>query len=188
MGVTRAPQPRYVAVAADVRGLDQDISIRGSNPINANFQYNYNGDLDTRYYGAYVAYGGGYSLPFFGNISSGLGLSSTFQLRGGVYYADTDYDSSFVGGINGATTNNTSLSDDDVAFIGGLVLETTKRFSDRTALSLKSAYEYYSYVPDMKYNGNFALTRIDDDDAFSMRTSLRLTIKLGPDQIMEPYK
>ena len=28
-------------------------------------------------------------------------------------------------------------------------------------------------------------TVINDDDAFSMRTSLRLTIKLGPDSVFE---
>ena len=31
-------------------------------------------------------------------------------------------------------------------------------------------------------------TRIGSDDAFSARTSLRLTIKLGPDSVMEPMK
>jgi hypothetical protein len=36
--------------------------------------------------------------------------------------------------------------------------------------------------------GPNAVTRIGDGDAFSARTSLRLTIKLGPREIMEPYK
>lgn len=86
-----------------------------------------------------------------------------------------------------------------MAFIGGLTLETRKRIGRRATLSLKSVYEYYSWVPDMRYNdvdtraggGTFLLTgpndgtSIDDDDAFSAMTSLRLTIKLGPDSLFE---
>ena len=84
-----------------------------------------------------------------------------------------------------------------MAFIGGLTLETRKRIGRRATLSLKSDYEYYSYVPDMNYNdtinGNVLLgpnvgTTIGDSDAYAMRTSLRLTIKLGPREIMEPLK
>ena len=92
-----------------------------------------------------------------------------------------------------------SLSNDDVAFIGGLTLETRKKIGRLATLSLKSVYEYYSWVPDMRYNDVDTLvccgglqftgpndgTRIGDDDAFSMRTSLRLTIKLGPDSVFE---
>ena len=99
---------------------------------------------------------------------------------------------------SGPTVNGSlSLSSDDVAFIGGLTLETRKKIGRRATLSLKSVYEYYSWVPDMRYNdvdvqgagNNFTGpnngTRIGDDDAFSMRTSLRLTIKLGPDSVFE---
>ena len=77
-------------------------------------------------------------------------------------------------------------------------METSKRIGQRATLSLKSEYEYYSYVPEMAYNqrdaaagfaglgaGGQVGTVIGDDDAFSMRTSLRLTIKLGPDSVFE---
>ena len=57
------------------------------------------------------------------------------------------------GGIGGATLDGTlNLSNDDVAFIGGLVLETRKQINARATLSLKSEFEYYSYVPKMTYN------------------------------------
>ena len=73
-------------------------------------------------------------------------------------------------------------------------METRKRIGQRATLSLKSEFEYYSYVPEMNYNDNInggALfgpnvgTTIGDDDAYAMRTSLRLTMKLGPDSVFE---
>jgi len=192
MGVTRAPKRRHIAIGADIRGIDQkidlDATFLASNTQVATLDEN----LDTRYYGGYLAYGGDYSLPIVGNMTSGLGLKSTFQLRGGVYYADTDYDGTSVLGV-GLITKNVSLSRSETAFIGGLTLETSKQFGARTTLSLRSDYEYYSYVPDMKYNENGGAvvigprngTSIGSDGAFSARTMLRLTIKLGPDSVFE---
>lgn len=191
MGVTRAPHRRYFALGADVRGIDQDITARiAGGAITAG---RYTEDLDTRYYGAYAAWGGEYTPFLFSGLWQRLGLQSSFRLRGGVYYADTDYDGALanfptgMANINGAL----SLSDDDVAFIGGVVLETTKRIGRRMMLSLKSEYEYYSYVPEMAYNQIDNLTNagaagfqngttIGDDDAFSARTMLRLVVGLGP--------
>lgn len=190
-GVTRAPSAKYFGVAADIRGIDQDLSLRTTNPGNAVVS-TYNEELDTRYYGAYLAYGGDYKPFLFGGLWDSWGLQSSFQARAGVYYADADYSGRMAGVVTGAL----NLSEEDVAFIGGLSLITSKQISPRASLSLRSDYEYYSWVPDMEYAnnapGNFTgpntRTRIDDDDAFTMRTSLRLTIKLGPDSIMEPYK
>ncbi|GBE43582.1 hypothetical protein BMS3Bbin10_01662 [bacterium BMS3Bbin10] len=79
------------------------------------------------------------------------------------------------------------------------MLETRKLLGRRATLSLRSEYEYYSYVPEMAYNtvdipttpftaGRQDGTVIGSDAAFSARTSIRLTIKLGPDSIMEPLK
>lgn len=191
MGVTQAPSPKYFAIAADVRGIDQDLLLTTTNPGNGVVS-RYNEELDTRYYGAYLAYGGDYTPFLLAGLWRSWGLQSSFQARAGLYYADADYSGSMTGAVNGAL----SLSDDDVAFIGGLSLITSKQISPRASLSLRSDYEYYSWVPEMSYAnnapGNFTgpntRTSIDDDDAFAMRTSLRLTIKLGPDEIMEPYK
>lgn len=191
MGVTQAPSPRYFAVAADIRGLDQDLSLSTTNPGNAVVS-TYNEDLDTRYYGAYVAYGGDYKPLLFGGLWDRWGLQSSFQARAGLYYADADYSGRMTGGVIGAL----NLSEDDAAFIGGLSMTTSKQISSRATLSLKSEFEYYSWVPDMAYAnnapGNFTgpntRTSIGNDDAFSARTSLRLTIKLGPDSVMEAYK
>ncbi len=206
MGVTRAPKRRTFTLGADIRGIDQDldVSFLSNNPVVG--PATYTEDLDTRYYGAYAAWGGDYTLPFLSGVTSGLGLRSSFLLRGGVYYADTDYSGRIVDDNSvtqsGFTASSAlSLSRTDTAFIGGLVLETSKRIGARAMLSLKSEYEYYSYVPEMAYNqvdvtvgttvlgaGGQVGTRIGSDGAFSAKTSLRLTIKLGPREIMEPLK
>ncbi|RME97028.1 MAG: hypothetical protein D6773_16360, partial [Alphaproteobacteria bacterium] len=191
MGVTRAPHRRYLALGLDVRGIDQETRIRTTN----NGPGRYDEDLDTTYYGAYGAWGGDYSLPFFSRLTSGLGLQSSFMLRGGLYYADTDYDGTYFTNFAGLPDRgNLSLSSDDAAFIGGLVLETRKPLGQRASLSLKSEYEYYSHVPTMAYTdqagggatGPNAVTRIEDDDAYSIRSMLRLNVKLGP--VADSYK
>ena len=211
MGVTQAPPRHFLAVGADVRGIDQDLDanliVIVEEPRVAGATYTE--DLDTHYYGAYAAWGGDFPRLLIGGLWERWGLHSTFQLRGGIYYADTDYDGRIVDQQPADDFNISSalsLSDDKVAFIGGLVMETSKRIGRRATLSLRSEYEYYSYVPRMAYNqldialdvapipdgvagaGGQVGTVINDDDAFSMRTSLRLTIKLGPDSVMEPLK
>lgn len=198
-GVTQAPPRRFLAMGLDVRGIDQDLDAVIFDTAGFFGPTTYDEELDTRYYGAYAAWGGDVNPFLFKGLWERWGLHSTFQLRGGIYYADTDYEgriidpSTFV-----PLTGSLSLSNDDVAFIGGLVTETSKRIGRRAKLSLKSEYEYYSYVPAMAYNqldvrpagvvigaGGQAGTVINDDDAFSMRTSLRLTIKLGPDSLFQ---
>lgn len=196
MGITQAPPYRFIGLGADVRGIDQDLrlsTIEVTNPTSLT----YNEDLETRYYGGYLAYGGTYSPLLFKGLWQRLGLQSSFRLQGGVYWADTDYDGRVDVAAGGVTsTTRLSLSSDDAAFIGGLSLMTSKRIGRRSLLTLKSDYEYYSWVPDMRYNetdvqaGGTAITgnvgtSIGDDDAFSMRTSLRLTIKLGPDSLFD---
>lgn len=126
-----------------------------------------------------------------------LGLRSSFRLQGGVYYADTDFEGQVTQQgpiLSGDTTGSLSLSHNKTAFIGGLTLETKKRLGKRFMLSLRSKYEYYSYVPEMSYSrvdldvglegvGHRAGTSIGNAEAFSMQTSLRLSIKLsGNDQ------
>lgn len=204
MGVTRAPHRRSFALGADIRGIDQDLDVSFSSNNVGIGPATYTEDLDTRYYGAYAAWGGDYNLPFLSGVTNGLGLRSSFLLRGGIYYADTDYSGRIIDNSNtqgNPASGALSLSRNDTAFIGGLVLETRKRIGARAMLSLKSEYEYYSYVPEMAYNqvdvtvgttvlgaGGQVGTRIGSDGAFSAKTSLRLTIKLGPREIMEPLK
>lgn len=196
-GVTRTPPRRHLALGVDIRGIDQDLDVSlpasrpGAGPIT------YNEELDTRYYGVYAAWGGDFEQFLVNGLWQRWGLRSSFRLHGGIYYADTDYAGRQVDGSTAFapdTDANLSLSSDDVAFIGGLTLETRKRIGQRTALKLRSVYEYYSYVPNMVYNtvdlptftpglGFQNGTAINDDDAFSMRTSLRLTIGLGPQEL-----
>lgn len=175
-------------VAFDVRGLDQDLHIKGSTAGTSNL-FNYRETLDTTYYGAYITFGGEYSL--FPALYSGWGLRSFIDLHAGIYGADADYSGRFTGkGIGGSSLG---LSDDEVAFIGGVKFETRKQFGARTSLSLLSEYDWYSWVPAMRYNdgdgpakGIVNRTHITDDDAFSQRTSLRLNIGLGPARLYAP--
>jgi hypothetical protein len=87
------------------------------------------------------------------------------------------------------------LSDDKVEFFGAATFETRKQFGPRTSLSLITDYEYYSYAPEMRYvdvdvtrtfEGNVRKTHISDDDAFEVRTTLRLNIGLGPAALYPP--
>ncbi len=198
MGVTQAPNARYLALGADWRAIYQDMTLRSTISTSAAFNLRYDEDLDTDYYGVFAAYGGDYTPFLFRGLWNRWGLQSSFRLQGGVYYADTDYSGSLREPVTAITLNSDATdSNSEVAFIGGLTLETRKKIGRRATLSLKSNYEYYSYVPDMNYNDNInggALfgpnvgTTIGDDDAYAIRTSLRLTIKLGPREIMEPMK
>lgn len=200
MGVTKAPSHRFWALGADIRGIHQDTNatITGLNP---GFNATYSEDLDTTYYGAYAAWGGGYTPFLFKGLWQRWGLQSSFRLQGGLYYADVDYDGALVNANNAAGTSTLSLSESEFAFIGGIKLTTSKQIGERAKLSLTSEYEYYSYAPDVLLNqrdvaganianaAGQAGTVIDDDDGFSMRTSLRLTIGLGSrDLYREPLK
>lgn len=187
-------KPGYFALGADIRGIQQETSLAGV--FGANLAtFSLNEELDTHYYGIFAAYGRDYKLPFFGNAQSGLGLQSSFRVWGGIYYADAEYDGRYSDSINNVT-QNLSLSEENVAFIGGITLETRKKLGPRATLSLKSDYEYYSWTPEISYNdgaggvaaGPNGVTRIDDDDAFSTRTTLNLKIKLGPRDVVQPYK
>jgi hypothetical protein len=197
---TRAMKPQYLALGADVRGIYQNIDATMNSTTGATFAYNES--LDTTYYGAFLAWGGDYAPILLGGIWNALGLQSSFRLQGGVYYADTQYSGNLVStgpiiGGGGNPTSSLSLSNGNAAFIGGVTLETRKQITPRTNLSLKSEYEYYSWVPKMAYNNtdrgpaNIAGpdrqdgTVIGHDDAFSMRTTLTLTIGLGPDELYQ---
>ena len=89
-----------------------------------------------------------------------------------------------VAGIStGPATTRLSQSDNDLAFIGTVSLETRMALGDRTSLSLWTDYEYISSVPQMTYAGTGGTTRIEDDDVFASRTMLRLNIGLGSEQL-----
>jgi len=210
----------FVALGGDYRTIEQDIRIRGQNTGNVGVVavnptgavvFDYTEDLDTDYWGAYIAGGADYELPFFGGMTSGLGLKTSIRGQVGIYYVDADYTGRYsangalipgpVAPIPFADTGSLSLSTDDIAVIAGVTLETQMPITRRAAVSLKSTYEYYSWVPDMQYNdtdvqngivrtGENDGTRIGDDDAFASRTTANLTILLGPDEVMpaRPYK
>jgi len=73
-----------------MREINQDTSInfRTLSGIDGG---TYNETLDTSYYGAYLAIGGEYELPFFRNVRDGLGLEAGFKAYAGLYGVDSDY-------------------------------------------------------------------------------------------------
>jgi hypothetical protein len=182
----------YVGLGSDVRGIHQDneLRLRGDNsPVN------YSETLDTTYAGAFLSVGGDYNLLGYLGIGGSWGIRSLLSLRGGLYNASTDYDGRFSAR---ETTTRLGLSNDELAFIGAASFETRKQFGRRTSLSLVTDYEWYSFAPKMKYvnadrngcsevedgplfncPGTVNRTHISDDDAFEVRTTLRLNIALG---------
>lgn len=187
---------RFLAVAADIRGIDQDLNTTITDSFGTStFVSAYSETLDTRYYGAYAAWGGTYSPVILKGLWERLGLQSSFRVQGGLYNAQTNYDGQLISNLGTGATSALKLSEDNAAFIGGVTLQTSMPVGRRTKVSLKSEYEYYSYVPEMAYNqqdlrGQFlnnangqAGTAIGEDDAYSMRTSLRLTIGLGTSEL-----
>ncbi len=172
----------YFIVGADIRGINQDNRLKGhfdGDPI-----YTYKESLDTTYYGGYIGFGGEYSFGFIpgiknvGGLYDRLGLRTFVSARAGLYEADTDYDGKYALQFV-PFSSKISKSNDDLAFIGTISLETRKQLGPRTSLSLFTDYEYISSVPKMHYSDGDRPTRIDDEGAFSTRTMLRLNIALG---------
>jgi hypothetical protein len=179
----------YFIIGADVRGIDQDNHLRS--PVGTPFTYKET--LDTTYVGGYIGIGGEYSfgfIPFVGSAVKGvggiydrLGLRTFISMRAGLYNAESDYDGRFATtGIN----SRLSQSNDELAFIGTISLETRKQIGMRTSLSLWTDYEYISSVPKMRYASDDGRpTHIDDEGVFASRTMLRLNIGFGPSQLYE---
>jgi hypothetical protein len=178
----------YFIAGFDVRGIDQDNKLRGKRGA-ANI-YNYKETLDTTYYGGYVGFGGEYSfgfIPVIGKMLKGggglydrLGLRTFLNATAGLYSANTDYTGRYT---SVPVSSRLSKSDDELAFIGTVSLETRKQLGERTSLSLWTDYEYISYVPEMQYANTKHPTRISDDGVFATRTMLRLNIGLGSQQL-----
>ncbi len=178
----------YFIVGADVRGIDQDNSLRSS----VGTAFSYTESLDTTYTGGYIGLGGEYSFGFIpgvknvGGLYDRLGLRTFVSARAGLYNADTDYDGRFTSGTIGSKL---SQSTDELAFIGTVSLETRKQIGMRTSLSLWTDYEYISSVPQIRYADENRPTRIDEEGVFASRTMLRLNIGLGSAQLYdEPLK
>jgi hypothetical protein len=168
----------YFIVGFDVRGIDQDRKIHSSSGT----VFTLNETLDTTYTGGYVGFGGEYSFGFVpvvgkwlkgqGGLLDRLGLRTYLNATAGLYNAETDYSGRFTG----PATTRLSTSDNELAFIGTLSLETRMPLGSRTSLSLWTDYEYA---------GSGGTTRIEDDDVFASRTMLRLNVGLGGDQLYE---
>lgn len=177
----------YYIAGFDVRGINQDSHLRSSSGT----IFTYNENLDTTYTGGYIGFGGEYSFGFIpvvgralkgkGGVLDRLGLRTYLNATAGLYNADTDYDGRFSGPA--ATSTQLSKSNDELAFIGTLSLETRAQLSDRASVSLWTDYEYISSVPQLRYAKPGSTTRFGDDDVFASRTMLRLNIGLGSQQL-----
>ena len=83
----------YFIIGADVRGIDQDNTLRSS----VGTAFSYTESLDTTYAGGYIGLGGEYSFGFIpgvknvGGLYDRLGLRTFVSARAGLYNADTDY-------------------------------------------------------------------------------------------------
>ena len=123
-----------------------------------------------------------------GGLYDRLGLRTFINARAGLYSAQTDYDGRFAFDFFDFNSK-ISKSNDDLAFIGTISLETRKQLGARTSLSLWTDYEYISSVPELQYARYGGTTHIGEDDAFATRTMLRLNIGLGSQQLYpEPMK
>jgi hypothetical protein len=174
----------YFIVGFDVRGIDQDNKLHGIAGSGAPV-FTYKETLDTTYTGGYIGIGGEYSFGFIpgiknvGGLYDRLGLRTFASARVGLYNAETDYDGSFAY-LFIPGNSRVSQSDDELAFIGSVSLETRKQIGARTSISLWTDYEYISSVPKLEYaSGPGSTTRLDDEALFASRTMLRLNIGLG---------
>ncbi len=59
----------YFALGAGIRGIYQDIAIRGNEVQTPANTLIYNEELDTTYYGVFAVFGGGYSVPFLSGMT-----------------------------------------------------------------------------------------------------------------------
>jgi hypothetical protein len=181
----------YFIVGFDIRGIDQDNKLHGQTSGNAPV-FTYKETLDTTYTGGYIGIGGEYSFGFIpglkgeGGLYDRLGLRTFISARAGLYNAETDYDGGFAY-LFTPGSSKISKSNDELAFIGTVSLETRKQIGPRTSLSLWTDYEYISSVPKLEYAGApGTTTRIDDEALFASRTMLRLNIGLGPSSLYPP--
>ena len=109
----------------NVRGIDQDSTIRLTYDDNPDNDIKLSDALDTTYYGGYLSVTGEFDILGYLNTGIGSNLRSFVTLRGGVYGTDTDYSGRFImeDMLNPLNTH-LRLSDDDVAFIGSASFET----------------------------------------------------------------
>jgi hypothetical protein len=70
----------------------------------------------------------------FDRVWERWGLRSFFEAHAGLYSANTDYNGRFT--PVGLDPSKLGLSQNDVAFIGGIKFETRKQLSPRTSLRL----------------------------------------------------
>jgi hypothetical protein len=85
----------YWGAGFDLRGLDQDMRIKGHDFTTDLFRYDET--LNTTYYGGFISFGGEYTLGMLGmgGLWERWGLRSFFEAHAGLYSANTDYDGRF---------------------------------------------------------------------------------------------
>ena len=174
-------------LGVDFRQIDQKIHEDSRFPNGAKI-HSYSESLTTNYYGGYVGAELELGEPAVSGFG-GSGLTTNLFAKGGIYFADTQYD----GSLTGFADQKLSLNSGDTAFIGSVGFETTLPLAPNIHISLVGKAEYYSFVPEMRYNqideaAFFGIvqqangqdgTVIGNSDAFSGSLMLRLIVELG---------
>jgi len=192
-----AQGPNGLRAGPAFRQIDQDLKITGRQ-INPGappdpFQLTYSEDLETNYWGAFVAADGAIDL--------GGGWSLQGDAEAGLYWADTDFSGNYVvtnGVLLGATTNpnvsqSLSLDSNELAFIGVVKAALEKDFG-AFKLAGFGRVEYISSAPDVAYNdldtgpggppaqGPDDETRLGERYAYTISTGARVIVPLGAGQ------
>lgn len=185
-GMPLAHENSLVRFGVAIKAIEQELSLFANDIVDGE-TIDYRENLDTFYYGAYIA--------FDRTVELGGSFSLSLNAEAGAYYADTSYKSNYTAnfGCGCATAVDTSvekLSDDDVSFIGSLRVELNKKLSWGT-LGLFAEGEYYSYAPKVLYNnvdsdtsgtsisGFQDGTALGEDEAFSYTLGGRVNIPLN---------
>lgn len=167
-----------------IKAIQQELDLYSEN-LNNTDTVNYREDLDTFYYGAYIA------------IDRKVDLGNRFSLllnaEAGAYYGDTSYKGNYFGdyactcGGRAFDSNVEKLSDQEFSFIGSLRVELNREMG-WGKLGIFAEGEYYSYAPKVLYNnvdqgggitGFQDGTTLTDDEAYSYTLGGRVSIPLN---------
>ena len=156
-----------------IGGINQNLTLRADEPQANNVFAFYRESLDTFFAGPII----GLSLAPK-TIGSGFLLSGKFSVA--LMAAYTRYGGQLQASGILENFQNLRLLSVDFSAVPKLALSLSRKFG-RAFVSLNSTAEYYSFVPQMRYNDGFVQreTRIGSDHAYGFSTGLRVKIPLN---------
>ncbi len=184
-GATTVREDSLFRFGVAIKAIQQGLDLYADNLANDD-TVNYREDIDTFYYGAYIA--------IDRKMDLGHQFSLSLNAEAGAYYGDTSYKSRYLGNYdcacgNAIDSNVEKLSDQDIAFIGSLRVGLNRQMGWGT-LGIFAEGEYYSYAPKVLYNNVDLIngddisgfqdgTALTDDEAFSYTLGGRVSIPLN---------